>query len=270
MPEIEINSRPGISTTLFYLDENPKAEACVVLLHGLGADSSSWGYQIEALRQAGMRCIVPDIPGFGKSVFTGRGWNVALAAQVLADWLRQLALPAVDLVGISMGGAVALQLVLDAPERIHRLVCVNTFGCLRPKRPNELFYLLMRYVKANLKGVEAQAQMVALRIFPEEEQEPLRQILIEQILQADPTVYRAAMRSLGLFNVRKRLGEIHKTTLVITGENDTTVPLASQAELVHGIEGARQVMIPHSGHAVIADQPVAFNAALLEFLLNTT
>jgi 3-oxoadipate enol-lactonase len=86
------------------------------------------------------------------------------------------------------------------------------------------------------------------------------------ILQGDERVYRAAMRSLGLFDVQKRLGEIHVPTLVITGECDTTVPLPVQRVLAEKIPGATQVMIPNAGHAVIVDQPEAFNQALRGFI----
>ena len=74
------------------------------------------------------------------------------------------------------------------------------------------------------------------------------------------------MLALATFNVVNRLAEISKPILVITGENDNTIAPSSQEELVRKIRGARQIIIPNSGHAVIADQPETFNAALLEFL----
>ena len=122
-------------------------------------------------------------------------------------------------------------------------------------------------MRANLLGVEAQAEMVAWRIFPEADQESLRKILIESILQSDPAVYRAAMRSLGLFDVKKRLKQIKIPTLVITGTLDSMVPPPVQAALAQNIPGAQQVLIQGGRHAVIADHPEQFNQALLEFLL---
>ena len=83
--------------------------------------------------------------------------------------------------------------------------------------------------------------------FPTRTRPSCAQELISRILQADEHIYRQAMQALGLFDVRKRLGEIDVPTLVISGENDTTVPLANQAELTAGIAGARQVIIPKPG-----------------------
>jgi pimeloyl-ACP methyl ester carboxylesterase len=214
-----------------------------------------------------MRPIIVDIPGFGKSPFTKRNWSIPGAAAEIAGWvLKTLTVP-LQLVGISMGGTIALQLALDYPQIVERLVLVNTFAALRPTRLKDLTYLVGRFMRANLLGVEAQAEMVAWRIFPEADQEPLRKILIDSILQSDPAVYRAAMRSLGLFDVKKRLREISIPTLVITGTLDSTVPPLVQAVLAEKIPGARQVLIPGGRHAVIADHPERFNQALLEFLL---
>jgi pimeloyl-ACP methyl ester carboxylesterase len=74
------------------------------------------------------------------------------------------------------------------------------------------------------------------------------------------------MAALGMFNSLKRLGEITAPTLVVTGEEDTTVPPARQRVLVDGIPGARQVLIANGGHAVPIDQAERFNAELLAFL----
>jgi pimeloyl-ACP methyl ester carboxylesterase len=91
-------------------------------------------------------------------------------------------------------------------------------------------------------------------------------MMIAQILQADPRAYRAAMRSLGIFNSSCRLTQINAPTLIVTAENDSTVAPANQRVLVENIPGARQVLIPAAGHAVTIDQPERFNQAMLDFL----
>ena len=70
------------------------------------------------------------------------------------------------------------------------------------------------------------------------------------------------MLNLGLFNVVRRLGEVKAPTLVITGQNDTTVDPQRQKVLVNNIPGARQVIIPGAGHAVSIDQPVTIQPGL--------
>jgi pimeloyl-ACP methyl ester carboxylesterase len=254
-------------TTFFhYLDFNPQGHPAVVLLHGLGVDGSSWGYQIPSLCEAGLRPIAPDLPGFGKSI-AGKGrWSIGKVAEDLERFVLGLVGQPLVVVGISMGGTIALQFALDFPQWVEKLVLVNTFACLRPQRFDEMGYLLGRFVVANVRGKEYQAEMVTRRIFPREEQRELRRAMTARILQADQRIYRQAMQALALFDVRRRLAEIHVPTLVISGQNDNTVPLVNQRVLAEHIPGARQVIIPDAGHAVIVDQVAAFNRTLLEFI----
>lgn len=172
----------------------------------------------------------------------------------------------VHVVGLSMGGVIAQQLVLDYRQLVRKLVLVSTFSVLRPENLSQWGYFFQRLVVVHTLGLKQQSELVARRVFPEAGQEALRRMAAEQIASADPRAYRAAMRSLGLFNSQKRLQEIKAPTLVITGASDSTVSPARQKVLVDGIPGARQVTIPNAGHAVAIDQFEAFNRELLGFL----
>jgi pimeloyl-ACP methyl ester carboxylesterase len=127
-------------------------------------------------------------------------------------------------------------------------------------------YFLRRALAVSLFGLRTQARVVAGRVFPDPEQRSLREMLVETIASADPRAYRAAMRSLGMFDSRKWLAEVKIPTLVVTGAGDTTVLPARQELLAKCIPGARQVVVPRAGHAVPVDQAETFNRLLLEFL----
>jgi 3-oxoadipate enol-lactonase len=252
-----------------YIDHRPEnGGETVILLHGLGATGESWGLQIPALLQAGFRVIAPDVRGFGRSTYPGGGSSITHIAQDIFLLMDHCQVKKATVVGISMGGTIALQFALDHPGRVNRLVLVNTFASLRPNNIRIWFYFLIRAILVHTLGLPIQAKSVANHIFPRPEQAEFRKKLIEQILQADIHGYRAAMRALVRFNVRSRLHEIKVPTLVITGESDTTVPPINQRDLVASIEGAQQLVIPQAGHAIIADHPDEFNQALLDFLAN--
>jgi pimeloyl-ACP methyl ester carboxylesterase len=253
-------------TNLNYLDPNPSGRPVVLLLHGLGADGSSWSLQLPALAEAGYRPLAPDAPGFGGSPYDGRGWNVRRVAGQMAGLLEELGTGPVHVVGLSMGGVTAQQFALDFPQLTRKLVLVSTFSVLRPETLDGWGYFAQRSAAVLLLGMEAQAQVVARRIFPDPRDQALREMFIAAVGRADPRAYRRAMLSLGLFDSRKRLGEIKASTLVVTGANDSTVSPARQEILVEGIPGARQVVILQAGHVVSVDQPEQFNRALLEFL----
>jgi pimeloyl-ACP methyl ester carboxylesterase len=191
-------------------------------------------------------------------------------AEDMAQLVSRLQTGPVHVVGISMGGTTALQLALDHPGLVERLVLVNTFASLRFDQPSTLFYFAVRYLLIHATGLPTQARVVARRLFPKPEQDELRQKFYEQVIQANPRGYRAAMRSLARFDVRRRLREIDVPTLVITGEQDGSIPIKIQRRLAEGIPGSRQVIIPSAGHGVTVDQPEAFNRILLDFLLDKT
>ena len=221
---------------------------------------------MPALTQSGFRPIAVDTPGFGSSPYDGHGWSVHRMAAEMAILLEDLRCGAAHVVGLSMGGTIAQQFALDHPHLTRKLVLVSTFAVLRPGSLKGWLYFLQRFFVVNMLGLPVQARLVAQRIFPRPDQAQLRDIFLQTISQADPRAYRKAMLSLGLFNSMKRLGEITAPTLVVTGEEDTTVPPSRQRALVEGIPAARQVLIANGGHAVPVDQAERFNAELLAFL----
>jgi 3-oxoadipate enol-lactonase len=251
---------------LHYLEYNPAGRETVVLLHGLGVTGDSWQMQVPALQQAGFRVVVPDLPGFGASTVQVLPWRVHTVAAYLDHFLNGVCPNPVHLVGISMGGAVAIQIGLSFPGQLQSLVLVNTFARIRPKGVKNRLYLLQRLYLLATGGLPSQAEFVAQRLFPRADQEMYRWALVDQILQSDGRAYRSALVGLGLFNVQSRLKDIHTRTLVVTGADDATVSPEFQAHLAHAIPGARHVVIQDAGHAVIVDQAEAFNQALVGFL----
>jgi pimeloyl-ACP methyl ester carboxylesterase len=238
----------------------------VLLLHGLGANGSSWALQFETLKAIGLRPLAPDAPGFGDSSYEGQGWNFKRVARDLAELVTGLHTGPVHVVGLSMGGVIAQQFVLDYPQLVSKLVLVSTFSMLRPSNLTQWVYFAQRALVVHTVGLSAQSKIVAQRVFPEPGQTALRAMAEEQIASADPRAYRAAMRHLGLFNSRQWLAKIRVPTLVISGANDTTITPQRQKVLADSIPGARQVIIPNAGHAVAIDQFEAFNTIMVGFL----
>lgn len=251
---------------MHFLDPSPSGAPVVLLLHGLGATGASWTLQLPALSAAGFRPLAPDAPGFGRSPCNGRGWTIRRVAAQLAGLLDGLMTGPAHVVGISMGGAIAQQFALDFSALTHKLVLVSTFAVLRPATFRGWLYFLQRFVVVNTLGLEAQAKLVAERVFPGPHNGQLRQVLIASIASAQPRSYRRAMLSLGLFDSRRRLCDIQAPTLVVTGQDDSTVDPVRQKLLVEGIPGARQVVVAGAGHAVNVDRPDEFNRLLVDFL----
>ena len=262
MPQISID--PNLS--LYYRDENPSGNQSILLLHGLGVSSDSWIFQIPALTEAGFRVVAPDLRGFGKSGYYNGRINIATHSHDVRRLILSLNLSPVHIAGISMGGTIALQTALDAPDAIRRVILISTFAHLRPEKASTWLLLLLRFLSLSLLGLPAQAHLVARSLFPSKEQEYLRVAFVDQVLQANPKAYRRTIQALARFDVRHRLSEIQIPTLVITGENDSTVSVNTQIHLARGIKGSKQVIIQSAGHGVTVEKPELVNACMLDFL----
>ena len=264
MPTLRIPS----GFDLFYSDLAPDGHPCVILLHGLGATSESWGYQIPSILNQGFRILVPDMRGFGKSPYTGGDHSITDMASDIIEMMNWECIDTAHLVGISMGGAVALQLACDHNSRFEKLVLVNTFARLRPNSIQGWFYFAIRLGMIHILGLPTQARFVASRLFPNPDQEHLRQMFIEQVIQSDPQGYRATMRALMHFNLESQVSNINNDTLVITGAKDFTVPLSVQKFIVDQLSYVRHIVLDEAGHAVTVEKPVQINRILVEFLAN--
>jgi 3-oxoadipate enol-lactonase len=262
MPDLNLPN----GVRLHYIESNAPGKQLVLLLHGLGASSESWALQIPVLDAAGYSILAPDTRGFGHSSFPGGSTTIAKMSADFAALLDHLQTGPVDVVGISMGGTHALAMAIARPDLVGKLVLVNTFSRLRPSHPNEWIYYAIRFILIQTMGLEAQARAVAQRIFPRQDQDEFRKVFLEQVMQADPRGYRAAMCALAGFNANPYLAGIRCPTLVVTSIDDTTVNPNIQKKLAQGIPNARQVFIENAGHAVIATQADKFNEILLAFL----
>lgn len=238
----------------------------ILLLHGLGVYGESWGYQMQALSQAGYVPFAPDLPGFGKSPAVGNWWSVAAAGEEMIRLLDRKKIERTVFCGLSMGGAVALHLVLTYPERAAGLVLINTFAALRPASFSEVVYFMKRGLWSFVVSPSRQAELVAERIFPKPDQDQWRELLIDSIRGSDPKMYRQAMIALGRFNVIRRLPGLELPVMVITGKNDTTIPPVVQRKMAAKIPGADHYEIEDAGHGVIVDHYAEVNQLLLKFM----
>lgn len=237
----------------------------LVLLHGLGSSRNDWLLQLPTLI-ARYRTIAVDLRGHGASPAPSGSISIALLAADVARLLRRLDAPPAHLLGISLGGAVALQLALDFPELVRSLVLVNTAARFISTSWQQRLTGLRRVAGVYLYGMDRVAEGVAMRLFPRPEQDALRRETVERLGRNNLAAYRATLWAIARFDVRARLHEIACPTLIVAGDEDTTVPLASKRLLAQRIPHSRLVIIARSGHATPVDQPEAFNRIVVQFL----
>ena len=188
-----------------------------------------------------------------------------MAADVAALLDALDAAPA-HVVGLSLGGCVALSLALDHGARVRSLTLVNTFARLVPAGPRGALRMLARLSLLACAPMRVVAAHVARGLFPRADQRELYLAAVASLAGNPRRTYLASIRGLASFDVRRRLGEIRRPTLVVAGDRDTTVPLGSKRLLQQSIPGAELIVVEDSGHVTPCDQPERFNAILLRFI----
>lgn len=239
--------------------------APLVLIHGLGGSQADWPFQVPVFA-ARFRIVTLDLRGHGRSPKPSGPYRMSqLAADVALLLMRLDARPA-HVVGLSLGGAVAQQLAIDYPDLVRSLVLVNTASCFISTQWRRRLLGARRFAAVYLQGMDKVAEDVAGRLFPLLEQAPLRAEAVRRIAANDLAAYRASLWAVARFNVTFLLDLITCPTLVVAGENDSTVPIAPKQLLAQRIHGSRFQVIANSTHATPLDQPDAFNQAVMEFL----
>ncbi|WP_284010736.1 alpha/beta fold hydrolase [Haloarcula pelagica] len=130
-------------STIHYLEAGDDAAQTVVLLHGgiIDAAGVTWPPVIDRLA-TDYHVVAPDLLGYGESDVPPGPYSIGRHATVVGDFLDELGLDGVTLVGHSMGGGVAIQLALDRPSLVETLVPIDAYG-LGTDLPNgRLSYLL--------------------------------------------------------------------------------------------------------------------------------
>lgn len=236
----------------------------VGLLHGLGSRGADWLLQVEALR-SGYRCLTVDLPGHGESPMLP-GWpQVSDMAAAVAELLEPAGKDGAHLVGLSLGGGVALELALARPELVRSLTIVNSSGSLGGgwrRVPSSLIRLSL-LLGGPMPWLGA---WVANGLFPRAEQAELRRLTRQRIAENSRLNYLKAVAAVLRYDLGDRVDQIRVPTLVLAGDRDRTVPLRAKRALAAAIPGAQLRLVAGSGHATPLDAPEQFNRLLLEFL----
>ncbi len=226
----------------------------LVLIHGAGGTHLNWPPQIRRLK--GVAVYAPDLPGHGRSGGVGRQ-TIAGYAGDIRDLLDTLSLERVVLGGHSMGGAIALQLALDAPERIIGLVLISTGARLRVSP------VLLEGAQHNIEQV---ITFVTEYGYGAAVSERIKQMGVQSLREMVPTTLLGDYRACDSFSVRDRLGEITAPALVIGSLADRMVPEKLVRELADGLPDADLHWLRQGGHMLPVEQPEAVSELILRWL----
>lgn len=238
----------------------------VILLHGLGGDTTRWDQSMVPLAAAGYRAIALDMLGFGLSEKPSGPYRVARLAQSLSAFLDALDLKDVVVVGNSLGGWTAAELALADPSRIAGLALVDAgYGYAAGTNPATLS---SRALPASREDLGHLLQLV----FADHARFASPDAVERAWVAAQAATNRHVIESLiasinrGEDVLDGRLGALRVPTLVLSGRDDLLTPLALSERMAAEIPGARLVAIDRCGHLPQVECPEPFNTALIAFL----
>ena len=236
----------------------------LLLLHGLGSSTRDWEYQ-EPVFSKRYKVITVDARGHGRTDKPEGPYSVEQFAADTAEFIRMMKTGPLHIVGLSMGGVIAFQLAVDAPDLIRSMCIVNAGPELLLPRLKDKFMLFTRLFIVRVLGMRMVGRKLAGEMFPHKHQEKFRKKLIDRWAENDKGAYLDTVNALVGWSVSDRIGRITCPVLVIRGEFDDTPLEVTDAQLAR-MPNAKKVVIKDSRHATPVDQIDEFNRLLMEFL----
>jgi 3-oxoadipate enol-lactonase len=244
----------------------------LVLVMGIGYDSSLWTLaQVPALSTQ-FQVILVDNRDAGRSSKAGQPYKIADMADDLAGLLDALGIQRTHLLGLSMGGMIALEFALRHGDRLDRLVLSGTGAA--PARSAVDPIQIWSWVKANDATGEVFGGQQFVSLFSTaflRNQKAVRdtaELLASNPYPMSPEAYGRQADAYRQFDALDRLAAITAPTLVVVGEQDLLTPPWIAREVAEAIPGARFEVIRGDGssHVVPIERPEDFNRLVLGFL----
>jgi pimeloyl-ACP methyl ester carboxylesterase len=254
----------------------------VLLLHGGGFDSASLSYKhaIDPISEH-RQVFAFDWPGYGQSDNPEVEYTTDYYVSFLGRLMDALGLERANLVGISMGGAISLGFTLRSPQRVEKLVLVDSHGLGGEVPGGMVSYVLVqvplinKLVWAVLKRSRKMVERSLETVF--HDPRAVKEDLVDEVLRLvkEPGAGRAwrswQENEIGREGLRTnyvdRLHELAAPTLILHGAEDKYVPV-SWARRAHTlIKDSELRVFPWCGHWLTLERPEEFNGVVLEFLV---
>jgi 3-oxoadipate enol-lactonase len=239
----------------------------VLMLHGIGGGHLSFAPQVETLASSGYRAVAWDMPGYGRSAPI-EPYNFKGLAQSCIALIEALKCGDVVLVGHSMGGMVAQEVMARRPELVSKLVLCGTspsFGKPDGEWQREFIAQRTAPLDAGKSMAELAEVLVPQIVGPGSLPEGVR--LATHCMSLVPaSTYRRALEALVTFDRRANLPLIQIPTLVVAGEHDPNAPPSMMKKMADAIARSTYLEMRGIGHLQNLEAPDEFDGLLLNFL----
>ena len=250
-----------------YTDQGRENAPTIIFVHGFPLDKSMWKKQVEAL-ETNYRVITYDIRGHGNSESGDVDFSIDLFAEDLLCLMDTLKINKAAICGLSMGGYIALNAILNHPQRFSALILcdtncfadspearenrMKTIGSLRESSVEKYADLTINKLFAPSSFVTRKAEIAAVKAM----------IMNTNELSLSKTLVALASR----IETCTKLSEINVPVLIMVGDLDTVTPPENAQFMHNSIKGSLLVILEQAGHLSNLENPEQFNNQLNWFL----
>jgi 4,5:9,10-diseco-3-hydroxy-5,9,17-trioxoandrosta-1(10),2-diene-4-oate hydrolase len=254
---------------MHYTEFGEKNGDVVVFLHGSGPGNSAhanFSKNINAFANAGFRVLLPDMIGFGysdKPLDLG-DYTLDLFCDTLMAGLAEMGVMKCSFVGNSLGGGVAIQIALNTPEFVEKLILMGP-GCLEEQGDYWAMPGIAKMMEANKAGISKETQAEVMRLFTYDSKHITDELIDMRwaIAQDQPKEVLTTMKTPELGS---RMKELTCPILTFWGANDEFMPPQGKKKCLEANETSRFIEVNACGHWVMIEHARMFNATSIDFL----
>ncbi len=230
-------------------------KSTIVFIHGSGGTGRLWLAQVKDLAER-VNTVALDLPGRGRSGKDGKN-TVADYARAVLEFIEAAEIPHPIPCGLSIGGAIVQQLLLDYAKHFQAGILIGTGAKLK------VLPMIFEAIENDYSGlVEMLCKFAASEKTVPEVIEPFR----DDLQKCDPRVTLGDFQACNRFDVIDRLAEISVPVMIISAQDDKLTPPKYADFLESAIPNTTRAHIPDAGHIVPLEKPRKVNQAIIGFL----
>lgn len=257
LPELRTTSYFGRNIRYYDIGSGPP----LVLFHGIGGDADEWVFCFDAL-SASHRVIALDLLGFGRSDKPSISYCIEVFVEVMEPFLHKLDVARPTLIGASLGGWIAAAYALKSPKAVDNLVLVDAAGVWGDTKelPVDLHVSTRRHMREIMEMIFYDKRLAT---------DELIDLAYKQHLErGDGYTIHRVLQNLrdGREFLDDKIAALTVPRLIIWGEEDELIPIATGRLMQRLIPGSRLEVIPQCGHLPAFEKPIEFIDHVLNFL----
>ena len=235
----------------------------LVLVHGYLGSSLQWRKQVDFLSDS-FRVITPDLPGFGLNRTLESPETISGYARYVLALVDKADIHTFHLLGHSMGGMIAQEIVSWVPDRVEKLILYGTGAC--GTMPGRFETIQVSKTRLNTHGVKHCARRISASWFVQGVDSPAYRDTLCMAEQASLHAAVAGLTAMEQWCGRDHLGKITSKTMILWGQEDRSYRWPTTKELYDKIAGATLCQVAACSHAVHLENPQLFNSMVSTFL----